>query len=305
MKICNGALIYINFDDLCKIELLESDGILPSTANVHWHQGFAVLIGTFLSSFIVMIYTAKIAAIFARKDNNVKSPEDLVKLGYSVTSFSHLHFERIFKEPRKVRELLEKKFLGAKDALEKVVAPGKADPRFAFLTHPDGFHVYGRCMPSNFTHELCSVLSFASTTKTPQSMYLTKGSPFREQINLKYFISNVKHSKMLGFFILKCVLCTFFRIVQLLERGLNYRYQHNYRRQYEYNCGEANFLGFTQLSNSHLSWAFIILMVGAASSAFIEMIFFIKREIDSKRHVYRYKISTIRDSGTNIRLHPL
>ncbi len=165
---------------------MESDDLLPTTTNVHWHQGLAVLVGTFLSSFIVIIYTAKIAAIFARTEIYVKSPEDLVKLGYAVTSFSDLHFERIFKEPKKVRDLLEQKFLGAKDALEKVVALGKTDPRFAFLTHPNGFHVYGRCMP-NFTHELCSVSSFASAIKTPQSMYLKKGSPFREQINLKYF----------------------------------------------------------------------------------------------------------------------
>lgn len=146
--------------------------------------------GTFLSSFIVIIYTAKIAAIFARKDVNVKSPEDLVKLGYTLTSFSELHFARLFKEPRKVRELLEKKFLGAKDALEKVVAPGKADPRFGFLTHPNGFHADGRCM-TNFTHELCSLSSFSSAIRTPQSMYLTKGSSFREQINIKCFLSEI------------------------------------------------------------------------------------------------------------------
>ncbi|CAL8103275.1 unnamed protein product [Orchesella dallaii] len=216
----------------------------------------AMLSSMCLSVMALAIYTAKIVSYFSVKSDAIKSPEDLLAYGYTLSSFSEVHVNRVFKNKKDQAKLLETtkaNFMGGYVSVARLVDPKNPDPRYGFLTHPDGFYIYGR-YHSNYSHELCGVSDFAASIKSARAMYIQKGSEFRELIN--------------------------WQILQLVERGLNHRHQISLQRKYKFSCIHQK-QQFEELSLQHTFLTFLILIFGACLSLFIEIVFLVSRIFQS------------------------
>lgn len=84
----------------CLIQAITLCTSKPNMASTRKKKGsinwFEIVI-SFLSVIMLSLYTAKILTVLAAKDQLIKTPDDLLNHGYTISTYSTIHIDRMFQ----------------------------------------------------------------------------------------------------------------------------------------------------------------------------------------------------------------
>ncbi len=153
--------------------------------------------------------------------------------------------------------------------ITNVIGKPNDDPRETLFSHPDGF--YANALYSvNYGNELCSISTLKSIRKTPRSFYIGKNSTFREDINLRFVSKKNFYETLTLCWIVFKISIDLFSIFKLIERGINYRHQVNFKKKYQYSCVQQE-TEFNQLTLRYVELGFVPLFCGSLVAVLFEL----------------------------------